>query len=125
MEQSLYERLGGSDAVMAAVQLFYEKVMADEELASFFEGIDIPRQVDKQAKFMTLALGGPNDYTGRELFTAHRRLVLEKGLSDTHFDAVLTYLAEALEELGIDASMREEVGALVDSTREHVLRSAA
>ena len=49
MEPSLFEKLGGADAVEAAVDIFYGKIEADEELAPFFEGIDMKRQRHKQA----------------------------------------------------------------------------
>lgn len=39
MEGSLYESIGGADAVDAAVDLFYEKVLADERISEYFETV--------------------------------------------------------------------------------------
>ena len=82
---------------MAAVSLFYEKVLADPELAPFFEGMDMPELIHKQVAFMTMAFDGPHDYTGRDLATAHAPLV-KRGLTDKHFDRVAVCLKDSLHE---------------------------
>lgn len=45
---TLYDKLGGPEALEAAVDLFYEKVLADERLSGFFEGTNMMRLVIKQ-----------------------------------------------------------------------------
>lgn len=120
MAESLYERIGGERAITAAVTLFYEKVMGDESLARFFDDLDMNAQIDKQIAFMTMAFGGPNDYTGRDLRTAHARLV-KNGLGDAHFDAIANHLATTLQELGVDQPMIDEAVGIVAGTREDVL----
>ena len=117
---TIYERLGGEAAIAAAVPLFYEKVMADSSLAHYFAELDMGAQIQKQIAFMTMAFGGPNNYTGRDLRTAHARL-LKQGLGDAAFDAVAKHLGSALEELGVDSALVAEVLALVSSTRNDVL----
>ena len=117
---SLYERLGGEAAVEAAVVRFYDKIMNDPSLAGFFEHLHLGAQINKQIAFMKMAFGGPNTYTGRDLRTAHAKLVA-RGLSDVHFDAVAGYLAETLIELGVTEEVRNDVLAIVGSTREDVL----
>jgi hemoglobin len=118
--KTLFERLGGEAAVEAAVVRFYDKVMADPALAGFFDGLDLPAQIQKQIAFMTMAFGGPTKYTGRDLRTAHAKLVA-RGLGDPHFDAVAGHLASTLDELGIPTDVRDEVLAVVGGTRSHVL----
>ena len=110
---------------MSAVSLFYEKVMADAELAPFFDGMDMDAQIQKQVAFMTMAFGGPHDYTGRDLTTAHAGLI-KRGLNDDHFDRVGACLEAALEELSVDAALIDETLALVETTRDAVFgREAA
>ena len=116
----LYERLGGEAAVEAAVVRFYDKVMADPTLAGFFEHMDLGAQINKQIAFMTMAFGGPNRYTGRDLRTAHAKLV-QRGLGDLHFDAICRCLAETLDELGVEPGVRDDVLRIVDATRGDVL----
>jgi hemoglobin len=120
-KKSLYERIGGDAAVTAAVELFYEKVMADERTRPFFAAIDMTAQVKKQRAFMVTAFGGPNEYKGRDLKTAHADLVKDKGLSDVHFDAVAEHLKATLVELGVAPDLIGEALAIVASTRDQVL----
>jgi hemoglobin len=122
--QSLYERIGGEAALMAAVDLFYSKVLADELTRPFFEGLDMDAQIRKQIAFMAWAFGGPEAYKGRDLTTAHDNLVRNKGLSNVHFDAVARSLEESLRELGVERSLIDEVLAIVETTRGAVLGAA-
>lgn len=124
MSTSLYERIGGEPALMAAVDLFYEKVLANALTRPFFEALDMDAQVRKQIAFMTWALGGPSAYKGRDLTTAHAHLVRAKGLSDAHFDAVAISLEATLLELGIERALVDEVLGVVGTTRDSVLGRA-
>jgi hemoglobin len=121
MEKSLYEQLGGEAAVVAAVDLFYAKVLADERTKPFFEGLDMPAQIRKQVAFMTTAFGGPAHQRGRDLRSAHASLVKNKGLSDVHFDAVAEHLKATLTELGVTDALVGEALAIVATTRNEVL----
>lgn len=118
--RSLFERIGGEAAIEAAVVTFYEKVMADPTLAGFFEHMDMALQIQKQIAFMTMAFGGPSAYSGRDLRTAHAKLV-QRGLGDSHFDSVLQHLSSTLLGLGVDARATSEVLAIVEGTRSDVL----
>ena len=120
-EDSLYERLGGEIAIMAAVDLFYGKVFADPITRPFFDGIDMDVQARKQVAFMTYAFGGPVAQRGRDLRAAHAHLVRDRGLGDVHFDAVANHLQATLTELGIDAELQAEVMAIIGATRTEVL----
>ena len=119
-EKALFERIGGEAAIMAAVTLFYEKVLADSDLAPFFDGMDMPAQIDKQVAFMTMAFGGPHKYSGRDLATAHAGLV-KRGLGDAHFDKVGACLKDSLVELNVAPEVVDDVLALVETTRDAVL----
>ena len=52
---SLYDKLGGPEALEAAVDLFYEKVLDDDRLKHFFEGTNMMRLVIKQASIFNRA----------------------------------------------------------------------
>jgi two-component system chemotaxis sensor kinase CheA len=117
---SLLEQLGGEAAIETAVNIFYAKVTADEKLLPFFEGVDIERLRGMQRAFLAMALGGGGEYTGRDLTTAHAGLVA-KGLNDTHFDRVMTYLRQTLEELGVGEDLMIDVLTVAERTRRDVL----
>ncbi len=117
---TLYERLGGEAAVNAAVDVFYGKVLGDYRINRFFNNTDMAKQVEHLKAFMTVAFGGPNNYTGRSLREGHARLV-KMGLSDSHFDAVMEHLGATLQELNVPAELIGEAAALVESVRGEIL----
>jgi len=120
MSESLYDRIGGEAAVNAAVDLFYRKVLADDRINKWFDGIDMERQHAKQKAFLTLALGGPSNYSGKDMREGHAHLVA-KGLNDSDFDAVVENLGATLTELGVPGELIGEAAAIVESTRNDVL----
>src|SRR5262245_25199649 len=122
---TLYEQLGGAAAIDKAVDLFYRRMLTDDRVSRFFDDVDMDQQSAKQRAFLTMVLGGPNSYTGRDMVSAHARLVT-KGLSDTHVDVVLEHLGGVLQELGATPDQIAQVAALANSVRNEVLgRSAA
>lgn len=118
---TLFHRIGGEAALRAAVPRFYEKVLADDLIASMFEGLDIAKTTAKQISFLARAFGGPDAYAGRDLRIAHAYLVRGHGLADAHFDRTVRLLDETLDELGIGPDLRVEVGEMLESTRDEVL----
>src|SRR5262245_49676415 len=69
---TLFDRLGGTVAIDAAVDVFYGRVLADPELAPFFARVDLRHLRAHQRAFLAMALGGPERYRGRDLSDAHR-----------------------------------------------------
>lgn len=120
MSETLYERLGGEPAIDAAVDIFYRKVLADDRISEYFEGVDMERQAAKQKAFLTMAFGGPNEYTGEDMRKGHAHLVA-RGLNDSHVDAVIEDLAETLKELGVGDDLIGEVAKIAESVRDDVL----
>jgi len=120
-ERSLFEKLGGKDAVELAVDKFYDQLLEDARVNYFFEGIDMERQRRHQKAFLTFALGGANHYNGRNMRKAHERVVSEHGLDDEHFNVIVEKLAGVLLELGVAKELVEQVGAVAESVRADVL----
>lgn len=117
---TIYEQLGGEPAVNAAVDIFYRRVLSDDRISAFFEGVDMDRQAAKQKAFLTMAFGGPVAYTGQDMRRAHAHLV-QRGLTDAHFDAVVEHLGGTLRELGVKEELIAEVARVAESTRSDVL----
>lgn len=120
---SLYERLGGEAAVEACVVMLYDRLMADPALRPYFASLDIAKQVNKQVAFLTMAFGGPSQYSGRDLRTAHAPHVA-RGMSDREFDLVAEHLEASLVALGVEAPLVAEVMSRVEGTRGDVLGRA-
>jgi len=120
MSEALYDRLGGEAAVAAAVDIFYRKVLADSTISGFFDNTDMDEQRAKQKSFLSMVFGGPKGYSGKDLREAHAPL-MEKGLTDTHFDAVANHLDATLRELSVDDDLIGEVMSIAAGTRDDVL----
>jgi truncated hemoglobin YjbI len=118
-QKSLYDQLGGEATVDKAVELFYQKVLSDEDLLEFFVEVNMDQLKRHQKRFFTLAMGGPNEYTGRDMRKAHENLKLD----DLHFDLIKKHLADTLRELGAQESQIETVMGSVEPLRNDVLNT--
>ncbi len=78
------------------------------------------KQIGKQKAFLTMAFGGPHNYTGLDMRKGHAHLVA-RGLNDAHFDAVAGNLSDTLKELGVAQPLIDQVLAIAESTRNDVL----
>ncbi|MGY6528770.1 MAG: group I truncated hemoglobin [Cyanobacterium sp.] len=116
--KTLYEKLGGKEAVDVAVDMFYEKVLNDERVKHFFVDTDMKQQKNHQKAFMTYAFGGTDKFTGRSMRDAHKDLVEKMGLTDVHFDAIAQNLVETLHELNVSQQNIDEVVSIVGAV-EH------
>ena len=118
---SLFERIGGVPAIKAAVDLFYDKVLADPELAPFFEKTNLTWLKARQNTFFITALGGPPLYKGRDMKSAHAHL----GIAQEHFDKVAAHLADTLTELRVPAPIVQEVLGAVAPLAPEIVTSPA
>jgi hemoglobin len=117
---SLYEQLGGEAAVDAAVDVFYRKVLSDDRVSAFFDDIDMDQQIAKQKAFLTMVFGGPVAYSGNDMRTGHAHLI-ERGLNDSHVNAVIELLGESLREVGAPEHLIAQVAGIAESARADVL----
>ncbi len=114
---TLFEKLGGEEAVNLAVDNFYQKVLSDDRINHFFKDTDMVKQKEHQKAFLTYAFGGTSKYDGRTMRESHQKLVTEMGLNGQHFDAVVENLVATLKELGISDELIAEVGEIANSTQ--------
>ncbi len=112
-----YERVGGGAAIRVVVDRFYDLVLGDERLASFFTGSDMPQLKRHQALLIAQVLGGPAAYDGRELQEAHSGLQIGRG----DFALVVAYLAQALREAGVEEEIINRVGAVLASSEQDIV----
>ncbi|MCB1021653.1 MAG: PAS domain-containing protein [Bryobacterales bacterium] len=118
---SLYKRLGGAAGLAKAIDLFYEKVLADSKLAPYFDMVDMNRLKGQQRAFFAQALGGPAHYKGADMTAAHIHLEI----SQAAFDRTAGHLVAALAELGAPkAAIDEVVGAIAPLAAQIVQDSA-
>lgn len=104
-ETSLYERIGGEEAISSLVDSFYEKVLADGELAPYFKHSPMDKLLRMQKEFFSAATGGPLVYSGRPLRDVHRHLQISKH----EFARFTEHLIETLKEVGVEESASYEI----------------
>jgi len=115
----LFDRLGGVPAVRATITDFYDRIMADERLAYFFDGANMPNLKMHQLRFFKLALTEiPKDFDVPALILEkHLRLFQDKGLCEDHFDIVAGHLVDSLQSLGVPQDLVDETVAIVGPLR--------
>ena len=122
MRDTIYDEIGGAPAVTAVVDAFYERLVADPDLMSYFDGRDMRRLKDHQRALVTVALGGSSEeYTGRMMQPAH------SGMAITHeeFDKVLAHLDGVLLDAGVQQVSVAKVLAILRPLRGDVVQSMA
>lgn len=120
MADAIYEVIGGRRRINAAVDLFYERVLADESLRRFFQGADVKHLRAMQSMFLSMLLGGRTVYTGKDIRAAHAA-PRATGMTDAHFDSFLNHFRSALQEVGVQGDPLEKLMTRLETTRNTVL----
>ena len=115
--RNLYEVVGGTDALKLAVDRFYERVVADPQLAHYFEGQDIPRIKRHQVLLLSQVLGGPAEYSGRQLGEAHAQLAV----TSPDYDLVVDHLVGTLRDLDVHDSVVSAVEGVVAGVKRDIV----
>jgi hemoglobin len=106
---SLYERLGGLDAINAVVDAFVGRCAADGRINGKFASTDIPRLKANLVDQVCAASGGPCTYSGRDMRTTHDGMAVTAG----EFDALVGDLVATLDQFGVGETEKAELlGAL-------------
>ncbi|WP_210366926.1 group 1 truncated hemoglobin [Bacillus sp. REN3] len=114
---TLYERLGGQEGISKVVDVFYDYVLADETVNHFFVNTDMTKQRQHQSLFISWAVGGPNQYSGKSMAKAHEGM----NLNEQHFGAIATHLAASLKEFGVPNKDIDAVLEKLSSMKEQIL----
>ncbi|WP_447969622.1 group I truncated hemoglobin [Nitrospira sp. M1] len=119
-EKSLYERLGGYDAISAVVDVFLVKIWDDPVVGRYFIGMgtDTRNQLrQKNKNLLCFNTGGPCKKINRPLETTHEGL----GITDKEFDIVVKHIASTLKEFKVPQKEFDEVMAKVGGLRPYVV----
>jgi len=114
--KTLYERLGGYDAIAAVVGDLLPRLRGDPKLAHFWQ--HRPEDTLKRSKqllidFLCSSAGGPVYYTGRDMRTSHKGMQI----SETNWSAFLGHLHATLEAFKVPQTERDDLVAFVQSTK--------
>jgi hemoglobin len=108
-EVSIYEAIGGEPALVAVVDDFYQRVLADPQLAGFFAGANMPKLKGSQVEFFAAALGGPDFYQGASMRQVHAG----RGISQADFDKVAFHLVNSLAVAGVPGEIITQIAAAI------------
>jgi hemoglobin len=114
---SIYEQIGGAEALEQVVADFYERVLADAELAGFFAGANMSRLKGRQVEFFAAALGGPDFYEGAGMREAHAG----RGISQADFDRVAGHLVASLAAAGVPAGTIGQIAGAITPLADDIV----
>lgn len=98
---NLYERIGGEEGIERLVNVFYDRVVAEPELAPFFTHAPMDRLKMMQKEFFSEALGGPLFFSGRSLRQVHAGKGIRKEHLRRFVEILLTTLEEEMDDFGL------------------------
>ena len=117
---SLYDRLGGYDAIAAVANNMLPSLMTDEQLGRFWQnrGEDgIEREKQLLIDFLAHASGGPMLYTGRNMTTTHRGMQI----SEADWTSFIGHLTDTLRHFDLPAAETNDVLTFIESTKSEIV----
>jgi len=119
-EKTLYERLGGYDAISAVVKDLLPRLMSDPRLGRFWEnrGEDgINREEQLLIDFLCSSAGGPLLYTGRDNKISHKGM----GISESDWEKFIGHLNATLEKFELPQQEHSDVIGFIESTKADIV----
>ena len=119
-EKTLYERLGGYDAIVAVVDKLLPRLENDAQLGRFWanRGDDgIAREKQLLVDYLCASAGGPLLYTGRDMPTSHKGM----GISESDWQIFTGNVKATLAEFQVPQQEQDDVLAFIDSTRDGIV----
>jgi hemoglobin len=133
-DRTLYERLGGGAGISKIVDDVTDRSLADPRVNFERKDIDTkwiggkyepwqptPENVERfkrhMVEFLTLASGGPAEYTGREMRIVHKGM----NISNSEFDAMVGDIKISMDKLGIASREKRDLLAIIETTRKQIV----
>jgi hemoglobin len=119
-EKSLYERVGGYNALAAVVDDFIGRLVSDKQFEKFFMGhsTDSKKRIRQHIlDQFCVATGGPCVYTGREMKTSHSGL----GITNADWDAAAKHLVASLDKFKVPEKEKGEILAFVTTLKNDIV----
>ena len=121
-DQSLYQRLGGYDAITTATDDLLARLQADPQLAGYWKGASLDnRRKARQlvVDFMVEAAGGPTYYTGRDMKTSHAGMQI----SEADWEVFQQHARATLEHLNVPSTETTEVLAFFANLKGEIVEA--
>lgn len=114
---TLYDRLGGLPAINAVVDGFVAKVAVDKRVNRYFWNTDVPGLKQLLVEMICQASGGPCQYSGRDMKSAHAGM----NIKGSEFDAIVQDLVAVLDQLHVARHEQHELLALLAPTKKDIV----
>jgi len=121
-DRTLYERLGGYDAIAAVASDLLPRLQSDPRLARFWQNRSddgVRREKQLLIDFLCSSAGGPLLYTGRDMKTSHRGMRID----ERDWSGFLGHLAATLEAFRVPTAERDAVVAFIQSTKSDIVEA--
>ena len=114
---SLYERLGGIDAITAVARAFEDRAAKDDRINQKFARTNLDRLTREFVDQLCQDTGGPCTYTGRTMTEAHTNM----GVSSGEFDAFMEDLVATLDDFEVGKAEQGELLSLLRPMRGEIV----
>ncbi len=115
---TLYERLGGEEAIAAVVKDMTARVAADDRINQFFAKTNIPKFERLLAEHLCLLTGGGCRYTGRDMFTLHQGM----GITEDDFNALVENLVATLDSFQVPEAEKAELLQILGGLKTNIVQ---
>src|SRR5262249_54275120 len=116
---SLFERLGGMQAISAVVDDFAQNALGDSRINQKFAKTDAPRLLANLKDFVCFATGGPCQYNGLSMKKAHEHMRVTGG----EFNALVEDLVKTLDKFNVGEQEKKELLNALAGLRGDIVKS--
>ena len=119
-DKTLYERLGGYDAIAAVADILLSRLESDAQLGRFWanRGDDgIAREKQLLVDYLSASAGGPLLYTGRDMLTSHKGM----GITESDWQILIKHLKATLSGFQVPQQEQDDVLAFIDTTKADIV----
>ena len=117
---SLYQRLGGYDAIAAVVDDLLPRLTGDEQLGRFWQyrpTDSVRREKQLLIDYLCQSTGGPLLYVGRNMSDSH----LGMGVNAADWNVFVGHLKATLDKLSVGETEQGEVIGFIEGLRGDIV----
>jgi len=117
VERSLYDRLGGTDAIAAVVRAVIDRELKDDRINRKFARTNRDRLIKEFVDLICQATGGPCKYAGRDMTEAHNNM----GVTNGEFQAFVADVVAVLNDFKVGATEQDELLNILAPLQEEIV----
>ena len=120
IDKSLYERLGGYEAISAVANDFAEKLFTDPQVGPFFKGMGTDTRksfIQKNINLICNVTGGPCKVISRDAKTVHAGL----GITEADFNVVVNHLVDTLNKFKVPDKEKQELLSIIGTLKPDIV----